>query len=129
MTGRAIPVSVPPEPVKCVGNLAPIDLMHNNVKQCFRGSNVHCGSCTDESNMASYFPEEGNLNGRNTDMCSDVAGPSSSGSGDLFELSERSNKADPESLNRADHYWPPSLDFSVTTTPETSFRGVLRHYA
>ena len=31
---------------------------------------------THESNMASYFPEGGNLNGRNADMCSDVAGPS-----------------------------------------------------
>ena len=31
--------------------------------------------------MASYFPEEGNLNGRNADMCSDVDGPSSSGWG------------------------------------------------
>ena len=26
--------------------------------------------------MASYFPEAGNLNGSNTDMCSDVAGRS-----------------------------------------------------
>ena len=41
---------------------------------------------TDESNMASYSPEAGNLNGSNADMCSDVAGRSSSGSGDLFEL-------------------------------------------
>ena len=30
--------------------------------------------------------------GSNADMCSDVAGPLSSGSGDLFELSDRSNK-------------------------------------
>ena len=41
-------------------------------------------------NMASYFPEAGNLNGSNADMCSDEAGPSSSGSGDLFELSDSS---------------------------------------
>ena len=34
-----------------------------------------------ESNMASYFPEAENLNGRNVDMCSDVAGPLSSRSG------------------------------------------------
>ena len=40
--------------------------------------------------MASYFPEAGNLNGSNSNMCSVVAGPSSSGSGDLFELSDRS---------------------------------------
>ena len=46
---------------------------------------------THESNMASYFSEAINLNGSNAYMCSDVAGPSSSGSGDLFELSERSN--------------------------------------
>ena len=64
---------------------------------------------TNESNMASYFPEAGNLNGSNTEMCYDVAGPSSSGSGDLFELSDRSDKTDPESLNsRAKHYRPPS---------------------
>ena len=41
--------------------------------------------------MASHFPEAGNLNARNANMYSDVAGPSSSGSGDLFELSGRSN--------------------------------------
>ena len=46
---------------------------------------------THEFNKASFFPEAGNLNGRNADMCSDVAGPSSSGSGDLFELLDRSN--------------------------------------
>ena len=39
-----------------------------------------------ESNMASYFSEAGNLNGRNADLCSDVAGPSSSDSGYLLEL-------------------------------------------
>ena len=41
---------------------------------------------TQEFNMRSYFPEAGNLNGSNADMCSDVAGPSISGVGDLFEL-------------------------------------------
>ena len=46
---------------------------------------------THESNMTSYFSEAGNLNGRNADMFSDVAGPSSSGSGDFFYLSDRSN--------------------------------------
>ena len=44
---------------------------------------------TNELNMASYFPEAGNLNCSNADICSGVAGPSSSGSGDLFELSDR----------------------------------------
>ena len=47
---------------------------------------------TDESNVALYFPEAGNLNGSNPDMCSDVAGPLSSGLGDLLELSVRSNE-------------------------------------
>ena len=46
---------------------------------------------THESNIGSYFPEVGNLNDRNADMCTFVAGPSSSGSGDLFELSDRPN--------------------------------------
>ena len=45
---------------------------------------------THEFNKASYFSEAGNLNGSNADMCFDVAGPSISCSGDLFELSERS---------------------------------------
>ena len=45
---------------------------------------------TNEYNMASYFPEAGNLNGSNADMCSDAAGPSSGDSGDLFELSNSS---------------------------------------
>ena len=39
-------------------------LMHNDVKQCFGGLNVHCGSCT----MASYSPEAGNLNGSNRNV-------------------------------------------------------------
>ena len=47
---------------------------------------------TNEFNMATYFPEAGNLNGSNADKCSNVAGPSSSGSGDLFELSDRSHE-------------------------------------
>ena len=64
-----------------------IDLMHNGVNQCFCSSNVHCGSC---SHARVVFPEAGNLNGSNTDMRSDVAGPSISGSGDLFDLSDRS---------------------------------------
>ena len=47
---------------------------------------------TNESNMASYFPEARNLIDSNADMCSNVGGPSSNGSGDLFELSDKSNK-------------------------------------
>ena len=45
---------------------------------------------THEFNMASYFLGAGILNGSNADMCSDVVGPSSSGLGDLFELSDKS---------------------------------------
>ena len=83
---------------------------------------------TNESNMASYFPEAGNLNGRNTDMCSDVAEPPSGGTGDLFELSGRSNTT-------YFYYSPPLatlaaiLDLSVTTTTILHFgRGyVIMH--
>ena len=47
---------------------------------------------TNESNMASYFPEAVNSDGSYSDTCSDVAAPSSGGSGYLFKLSDRSNK-------------------------------------
>ena len=78
---------------------------------------------THESDMASYFPEAENLNGRNADMCFDVAESSSRGSGDLFELSE------------VKYYvlllFPPLLallaailDLSVTTTTILPFRNV-----
>ena len=42
--------------------------------------------------MASYFPEAANLNGSNADICSDVAGPWISGSGNLFELSDHRSR-------------------------------------
>ena len=58
--------------------------------------------------MSSKCPETLNLNDSDADMCSDVAGPSSSCSGDLFDLSDMSNKTYPELLNRAPHYWLPS---------------------
>ena len=68
-----------------------IDLMHNDIKQYFCGSNVHCGSCSHvRIQYGVAFPEAGNLNGSNADMCSVVARPLSSGSGDLFEFSDRS---------------------------------------
>ena len=50
-------------------------------------------------------------------MCSDVAGPSNSDSGDLFELSHRSNETDPESLALL----AAILDLSVTTIPILPF--------
>ena len=71
-----------------------------------------------------YFPEEGNLNGNNADMFSDVPGLSSIGSGDFFELSYRSNETDPESLDLIFLLFPPLLallayilDLSVTSAP------------
>ena len=69
---------------------------------------------TNESNMASYFPEAGNLNGSNADMCSDVTGPWSSGSGDLFELSDRSNET---IILLFSPLLAAILDLSATTTP------------
>ena len=63
-----------------------------------------------ESNMAPYFPKVGNLNGSCTDMHS-VAGPLSSSSGNLFALSDRSNKTlDPVLLPFPSllAQWPPS---------------------
>ena len=59
-----------------------------DVKKCFRGLNVHRGSCSHErGNAASYFPEVRNLNGSNADTSSDVAGLSSRGSGELSDSS------------------------------------------
>ena len=52
-------------------------------------------------------------------MCSDVACPSSSGSGDLFELSDRSNKTDPESRATGRH-----LGFERDYNSHAAFRGV-----
>ena len=78
---------------------------------------------THDSNMASHFPEAGNLNGSNADTYSVVAGPSCSGSGVLFELSDRSNET-------IILLFPPLLaplaailDLSVTTTPFTVFEA------
>ena len=72
---------------------------------------------TDESNIASYFPEERNLNGSIADMRSDVTEPSSSDLSDFFELSDRSNET-------IILLFPPLLallavilDLRVTTTP------------
>ena len=72
---------------------------------------------TNESNMASYFPEAGNLNGCNADMCSDVAGPSSSVSGDFFEFSDPLLLLFPPMLTLL----AAILNLSVTTTPILPF--------
>ena len=83
---------------------------------------------THESNMASYFSEAGNLNSRNAYMCSDVAAPSSSGSSDFFELSDRSNTTYfyyfPQASTTGVH-----LGFERDHNYHTAFRGVLRHHA
>ena len=77
---------------------------------------------TNETNMASFFPEAGNFNASNADMCSGVAGPSSSGSGDLFDFGSSSRSS---SLLLLPLVAPPSvaaiLDLSVTTTPLLPF--------
>ena len=75
---------------------------------------------TNKSNMASHLPEAENLIGSNADMCSDVTGLSSSGSGDLFELSDRSNIYM--------HYNPPFWIW-VDHNSHTAFRDVLHHFA
>lgn len=67
--------------------------------------------------MASYFPEAGNLNGSNADMCSNVAGSSSSRSGYLFELSDRSNETIILLFLPLLALLAAILDLSMTTTP------------
>ena len=63
-----------------------------------------------------YFPEAGNLNGSDVDMCSDVAGSSSSGSGDLFEPSDRSNETTILLFTPLLALLAAILDMSMTTT-------------
>ena len=64
--------------------------------------------------MALYFPEAGNLNGSNANMCSNVAWSWSSSSGDLFELSDRSNET---IILLFLSLLAAILDLSMTTTP------------
>ena len=80
---------------------------------------------TNESNMASYLPEAGNSNGSNADMCPDEAGPSSSGSGDLFDFGS--------SFRSLTFTFPPTsnttgrhLGFERDYNSQTTFRDVLR---
>ena len=67
--------------------------------------------------MQSYFSEAGDLNGSNADMCFDVAEPSSSGSGDLFEVSDRSNESFILLFLPLLSLLATILDLSATTTP------------
>ena len=88
-----------------------IHLMHNDVKQCFHGSKVHCRSCSHERiqyllSLASYFPEAGNLNSSNADMCSDVA-----------ELSGRSNETiSPTTSTYTSHHLRFEYDYNFHST-------------
>ena len=83
---------------------------------------------SNESNMASYFLEAGNLNDSNADMCSDVTGPSISGSGDLFDFRSSSRcrtfNISPTTSNTGRH-----LGFERDYNSNTVFQDVLRHYA
>ena len=81
-----------------------------------------------ESNMASYFTEAGNLNGSNADMSFDLAGPSSSDSSDLFELSDISNETIMLLFPPLLALLAAILDLSVTSTLILP-SGVLRHHA
>ena len=97
--------------------------MQNVVKQYFPARMCIVGVVvTKESNMASYFPKAGNVNGSNADVCSDVAGPSSSVSGELFYFSSCYR-------SRAFTIFPllallaATLDLSVTTTTILPFEA------
>ena len=78
--------------------------------------------------MGSYFREAGDLNGGNTDICSDVAGSSSRSSGDLFELSDRSNETIILLFLSLIVLLAAILDLRVTATPILPSGG-LRHHA
>ena len=78
--------------------------------------------------MASYFTEAGNLKGSNADMCSDVAGPSSSGSDNLFQLSDGSNKTYPVLFPPLPALLAAILDLSVTSTPHCLSGRVMSLY-
>ena len=83
---------------------------------------------THESNMASYFSEEVNLNSCNAYMCYDVARPSSSGLGDLLELQKgqilRTFTIFPTTSTTSVH-----LGFKRDYNYHSAFRDVLRHHA
>ena len=91
--------------------------MHDDVKRCFPGSKVHCGSCSHERlQYGVIFPEAGHLNGSNADMCLDVVGASSSGSGDLIDFGSHTFTVSTTTSTTA-----AILDLSVTTTPILPF--------
>ena len=77
---------------------------------------------TNESNMASSFPEAGNLNGSNADMCSDVAGPSRSGADDLFDFGS-SSRSRTFAISPTTSITGCHLGFELATTPILPFRA------
>ena len=80
---------------------------------------------TNESNTASYFQEEWNLNCSYADMCSDVAEPSSSITFDFgFSSRSRTFNISPTTSTAGRH-----LGIGRDYNSNTAFRGVLRHYA
>ena len=83
---------------------------------------------TNESNMASYFSEAGNLNCSNANMCSDVAEPSSSGAGDFFDFGSSSSSRTFTIYTTASTTGC-HLGFERDYNSHTAFRDVLRHYA
>ena len=69
-----------------------------------------------ESNIAPYFPEAGNLNSSNADICSIVVGLSISVSGDLFELLDRSNRIISPTTSTNRHHLGFERDYNFHTT-------------
>ena len=82
---------------------------------------------TNESNMASYFSEAGNLNSSNVDVCFYVAGPSNSGLVDLFDF-VFSSRSCTFTIAPLLALLAAIMDLSVITTPILPF-GALRYYA
>ena len=79
---------------------------------------MHCGNSSHERiQYGVVFPEAGNLNGSNADMCSDMAGPSTRGSGDLLEFSDKSNETIVSLFLPLLALPAAILGLSVTTTP------------
>ena len=102
--------------------------MRSDVKQFFCGLNVFFYVVViNESNVGSYFHEVGNLNGGNADMCSDVAGLSSSSLGNLFDFGSSSSSCTftiSSTTSTTGHH----LGFECDYNFHTAFQGMLHHY-
>ena len=93
---------------------------------------MHCGSCSQariQDGVVQYFPEAGNLNDSNADMSFVVAGLSSSGSGDLFALADRTNTAYVYYSPNTNSTTGRHLVFERFDNYHTAFRGMLCHHA